>query len=197
VRVPSLLYGLYEDVLARSRDVVRHLAEGEAWSDELVGNLIDTHEKPGLLVLAGPSPLLARASAFHCYLLHFQIREALGQRRLRTDLNAAIFAASLHVAWGVLGLLAPANVMWMHESARRRPMVDASARFWTILIGEGDRYTVGLPRGESLWSVQNNLRYVLVNLGFDPSELLRPLPASGLAHFIDALDRRAAYTKPR
>lgn len=192
MRIPALLHGGYDGVLARCRDVVRRLAEGAAWHDGLVGGLADTGEEQGLLVLNGPSPLLAGVTGFHCYLLHFQIREALGRRRLRADLDDAVFAASLDAAWGVLGLLAPANVMWVHNPARHRPLLDASVRFWSALTGEGDRYTIGLPRGQSLWGVQSNLKYVLANLGVTPSELLAPLPASGLAHFVNALDSGTA-----
>ena len=188
MEIPDLLYGRYAEVNARCRKLVSRLARGVAWSEAVDGPLVDTQDRPGLLVLNGPSPILGGAAHFQCYLPHFRVRNAVGQRRLSADVEAAVFATSLETPWGFLGLLAPANVMWVHARERYGPLLQAGLRYWSILDAEGARYSVGMAAGQPLWSVQNNLKYVLANLGVPIAALQVPLPPRGLSELIERLD---------
>jgi len=186
--IPSLFYGRFDEVDARCGALILRLAGGEPWLEAIGRDLIDTRDTSGLFVLNGPSPLLGRTAEFHCYLPHFRVRDAVGQGRLAVEVEAAVFAASLLTPWGVLGLLAPANVMWVHAAERRRPLLEASLRYWKVFGDEGDRYTVGMPRGASLWNVQNNLKFVLANLGVPIPALNAPLSSGGLHELVKTLD---------
>lgn len=184
MEIPALFYGRYAEVDAACREVVAGLAGGESWAGAMDDAPIDTQDRPGLLVLNGPSPLLGGTAQFQCYLPHFQIRSAVGQKKLSADVEAEVFAGSLQTAWGVLGLLAPANVMWVYPRERYEPLVAASRRYWDVLDAEGPRYSVGMPTGQLLWSVPTNLKYVLANLGVPPAVLRSPLPPGGLAEVV-------------
>lgn len=188
MEIPDLFYGRYAEVNARCYRLVRRLARGVAWSEAVDGQLVDTRDRPGLLVLNGPSPMLGGVAQFQCYLPHFRVRNAVGQRRLSADVEAAVFATSLETAWGFLGLLAPANVMWVNARERYWPLLQAGLRYWSVLDAEGARYSLGMADGQPLWSVPNNLKYVLANLGVPVAALQVPLPPGGLAELIGRLD---------
>ncbi|HEY1752781.1 MAG TPA: hypothetical protein VGG29_16100 [Caulobacteraceae bacterium] len=183
--IPALLHGLDDVVDARCEALIERLAGGAGWDEAVGPERLDTRDTPGLLVLNGPSPMLAGTAAFQCYLPHFRVRDAVGQGRLAADVEAAVFAASLLTPWGVVGLLAPANVIWAHAPDRRRPLLAAALRHWPALAAEDGRYTVGAPRGQPLWDTTNNLKHVLANLGVPLPALQAPLPPGGL----DALVR--------
>ena len=94
----------------------------------------DTDKEPGLIVLNGPSPLLGGIPHFHCYLPLTMISEAISQKRLLPDIEGEIFEASLQTAWGVLGFLSPANLMWVYPQERHRPLLQASLNFGMSLM---------------------------------------------------------------
>ena len=188
MEIPALFHGLYDEVASRCDGVVERLAAGESWSDVIRGPMLDTHQSSGLLILNGPSPLLGGSPHFHCYLPHFRIRDAIGRAQLRSGADAVTFNASLQSASGILGLLSPANVMWVHSRERYVPFLKASLRYWELLAGEGPRYSTGLPTGESFSIVQNNVRFVLANLGVPTAVAGGPLSADRLAELVDELD---------
>ena len=188
MEIPSLFYGRYAEVNARCRDLVRRLRRGVAWTEAVDGPLLDTRDRPGLLVLNGPSPLIDDAAHFQCYQPYFRVRDAVGQGRLSADVEAAVFAASLETPWGLLGLLAPANVIWVHLPERYRPLLQAGLRYWSVLDAEGSRYSVGMAEGQPLWSIPNNLKHVLANLGVPIARLQSPLPPGGLAELVGRVD---------
>jgi hypothetical protein len=188
MQIPGLLHGPYDEVDARCDELIARLGAGTPWLEAFGGELLDSRVMPGLLVLNGPSPLLATTAEFQCYVAHFRIRDAVGQGRLPAEVEAAVFAGSLQTSWGVLGLLAPANVMWAHARERHRPLLEASLRYWDVFDAEQDRYTLGMPRGEPLWSAQSNLKYVMAQLGVPISALQAPLPSGGLQELVDAMN---------
>jgi hypothetical protein len=165
--------------------MVTSVKRGRTWSDTVaVGSMIDTTEVPGLLVLNGPSPLIGGASHFQCYLPLLEVEKALIEERLSPDVGKKIFEESLQTAWGTLGLLSPANVMWVASPERYKPLLNAAIQFWDMLYAEGDRYSVGLETGQDLWSIHTNLKYVLANMGISPAILKAPLPMGGLEALI-------------
>jgi hypothetical protein len=95
-----------------------------------------------------------------------------------SPIEDAIFAASHRTSWGVLGLLAHDSQSWLIPSSRHRPLLDAALDVWPELDAVGERYAVG-DHPRRLWSVPNNLHFVLANLGV-PNDMLRtPLPPEG------------------
>ena len=183
--IPSSLYGRYSEVKPRMRKIVMALKRGVDWNTAVgVANMCDTDNVLGLIILNGPSPLLGGTPHFHCYLPLTMISEAISHKRLLPDIEDKIFEASLETAWGVLGLLSPANLMWVYPQERHRPLLGASLRFWDVLDAEGERYTVGLNEGKRLWSIHSNLKYVLANMGVPSHILNSPLPPQGLVSLI-------------
>lgn len=180
MQIPGLLHGRPDEVARRCEGLIAKLASGRSFTDAIPEEWLDTGSEQGLLVLNGPSPFLRASADFQCYLPHFMIRDAAGAGTLSPNVELTVFEASLGTPWALLGLLAPANVMWVHEESRHRPLLEASLRYWDVLAGEGDRYTLGLPSGSPLWSLQTNLKYVLIHLGVPLEDLQRELPSGGL-----------------
>src|SRR5947209_5462341 len=116
--LPSLLYGLYSEATARCRSLAPRLSRGEAWDEAVGAPRLDTANREGLLVLDGPSPLLRSSSHFHCYLPLAHVAEAISKGRIIPSVEQAVFEASLHTGWGLLGLISPANVMWLYRRER-------------------------------------------------------------------------------
>jgi hypothetical protein len=187
VHIPSSFYGLYRNVKPRCRRIVTKLARGEALNDVIgADDTIDTATQPGMLVLEGLSPLLGGQPHFHCYLLHFQIKEAQFEGRLNADMVEEIFNASLQTEWGVLGLIAYQSTMWFAppekwRSTRYQPMLKACLQFWDTFEREGERYSGGSNSSKNLWNLPNTIRYILANMGVSKAVLKAPLPATGLA----------------
>ena len=76
--------------------------------------------------------------------------------------------------------LAHESQSWAFPQERHEPFVHAAVAAWKDLDSVGPRYYAG-AQGERLWSVPNNLHYVLANMGV-PTEVLRaPLPPGGPA----------------
>jgi hypothetical protein len=147
-------------------------------------SILDTSQVAGLLVLNGPSPLIGGTSHFQCYLPLLTIEKALIEKRLSPEVGNKIFEASLESPWGVLGLLSPANVMWLASPEKYKPFLKAVFQFWSLLYAERDRYSAGLEYGQDLWSIQTNLKYVLANIGVSTAILKAALPGGGLESLI-------------
>jgi hypothetical protein len=63
-------------------------------------------------------------------------------------------------------------------ASRHRPLLHAALEAWPELDAIGERYAVGgMPR--RLWSVPNNLHFVLANLGVPSGLLNAPLTPEG------------------
>jgi hypothetical protein len=171
----------------RSRNLVTGLARGENWDDLVkAAGLTDTAKCPGLLVLNGPSPVLGGASHFHCYLPLFCVKDAVSHGRLGPTVEETVFQISLESVGGILGLVSAANRMWAYPRHRHLLLFHAVCRFWQTLNAEGERYTVGSARGQRLWSVDSNLKYVMANLGVPTAILNAPLPEEGPASLVPA-----------
>jgi hypothetical protein len=181
---PTLYFGLYREVLARCRKIITGFAKSHKWC-ELALATSNTATSPGLLVLDGPSPLLGGTSHWHCYLLHKLVRDAVLGQRLQATIESEIFAESLQTSWGVLGLLAQANVMWLYPSERHRPLLNSVLGCWDELEAEGPRYSNGSTNGQDLWSVGTNLKFVMARSGVQQAVLQSELSSSDVKSLIN------------
>jgi hypothetical protein len=188
MRVPSALYGQYQEVKTRCRKITTSLVRGVAWNEAVnADETVETGEAQGLLVLHGPSPLLRGEPHFHFYPLLEHVKKALFEGRLPQEAEEKVFAESSQTPWGLLGLLSLPNVMWVYPANHHRPLLEACVKFWDELDALGQRYSVGLNRGQTLWEVNTNLQYVLVNSGVAPETVRETLPGANLISLIQSL----------
>lgn len=178
--LPAAQYGDWKAVKKRMRDVVARIKRGERIVDVMSqGGMLDTKDTPGMLVLAGERP--DTAQNFHCFVPWSPLHIAWFDIRVPPPdpaLDSQVFNDSLTVPWGILGLMAHDNQFWLLSADRREPFLQAVLRVWDDLNAVGARY-YGAIQGQDLWSVPNNLHFVLANKGV-PTELLRaPLPPGG------------------
>jgi hypothetical protein len=181
VQLPAIQYGDWKSVKRRMARVVTQLKRGADLVEVMTADgMLDSATMPGLLMMGGINP--GADANFHCYAPWRLAWEPLGEMRAEpttpTTIEDAIFVSSLRVPWGVLGLLAPDCQPWLYPAQRHRPLLHAALEVWPELDAVGTRYYSAL-QGRSLWSVPNNLHFVLARLGV-PTELLSaPLPPEG------------------
>ncbi|HEX8106821.1 MAG TPA: hypothetical protein VF516_03790 [Kofleriaceae bacterium] len=141
--------------------------------------MLDTETTPGLLSMFGI--ITGSVANFHCFMPWRTLWDAVvdeAQPSVPSPIEDAIFAASLRTSWGVLGLMAHDSQSWLIPASRHRPLLDAALEVWPALDAVGERYAVGsMP--QRLWSVPNNLHFVLANLGVPNDMLGAPLPPEG------------------
>jgi hypothetical protein len=178
--LPAIQYGPWSVVKKRMRTVVSQLKRGKDLGEVMTRDgMLDTSAHPGMLVLSGivqgPVP------NFHCFLPWTLALDALFDPRtptVPTPTEDAVFEASLRPPWGILGILAHENNSWLLRTKRHEPFLHAALEAWSELDAVGDRYCSSFY-GKRLWSVPNNLHYVLARMGV-PTEILNaPLPAEG------------------
>jgi hypothetical protein len=163
------------------RKVVTQLKRGAPLSNVMTRDgMLDPSEHPGFLVLSGI--MIGPAQNFHCFMPWEIAWDAMFDLRTAptspSPLEDATFEASLQAPWGVLGLLASHSQSWLIPRSRHEPFLHAVLAAWNELDSIGARYYAAV-QGERLWSIPNNLHYVLANMGV-PNEILRaPLPAEG------------------
>lgn len=179
--LPAIQYGDWKAVKRRMRKVVTELIRGAPLNEVMTGDgMIDPSEHPGFLVLSGI--MLGPAPNFHCFMPWKIAFDAMFDLRTvptaLSPLEDATFEASLQTPWGVLGLLATDSQAWLTRRVRHEPFLHAALSAWNELDSIGARYYAAV-QGERLWSIPNNLHYVLANMGV-PNEILRaPLPPEG------------------
>jgi hypothetical protein len=181
LELPAIEYGLHADVRRRASAAMRRFAAGTPWADALeAGDRVSTATSPGLVVLNGPAPLLAAEPNFHAFLPLALVLEGVRKGKLDDGLREEATLASLDTPWGLLGVLAPVNQMLVYPPSTHRPVLEAAVRWWDVLDAVGPRYTTGLREGARLWSVVNNLHFVLGRFGVSDDTLRTPLPTTGL-----------------
>jgi hypothetical protein len=181
VLLPAIQYGDWKTVQGRMRKVVTQLKRGASLIDVMTRDgVLDPAEHPGWLLMQRSAR--GAESHFQCFAPWRLADDAL--RDLRTEptvpsaVEQSVFAASLQTSWGILGLLSSDNQTWLIPRERHQPFLDAVLTVWSELDAVGARYYVAI-QGERLWTLPNNLHYVLANMGV-PTEMLRaPLPAEG------------------
>jgi hypothetical protein len=121
------------------------------------------------------------APCFHCFAPWRLVWDALFDLRsvptTPAPIEDAIFVASLRVPWGVLGLLSKDNQAWLIPRERYEPLLHAALAVWEELDAVGARYCWSMP--ERLWTLPNNLHFVLGKLGVPADVLRAPLPPEG------------------
>jgi hypothetical protein len=191
MRMPAVIYGTYKTAQSGVRSALTRFAHGAPWPAALIGaGTVDTAELPGLLLLSGPNPLLSNGDHFHLFLPLTQLSRTISQGRLAPAAEFGVFADSLTTPDGVLGLLAPPNVMWVYPPERQAPFLAAVARFWRALDDQGARYSIGMAVGSPLWDLPSNLKFVLARGGIDTAVLNAPLPPGGIDALIEAAANR-------
>ncbi len=188
MELPALFYGLYRDVKRRTSKIVTQVRKGADWMALVeAGGFLDTATTPGLIALEGPSPMLGGAPHFQMWLLWSQFRYA--EPPLTDEVDEAIFERSLSQPWSTLGMMGGNNSGWVREKRRYRPFLRAARRYWDLFDAEGARYTGGSRSASRLWSLPNNIMYVLANLGMSNEEMDPPWPPGGLPELIDRTER--------
>jgi hypothetical protein len=179
VLLPAVQYGDWRDVKKRMRKIVSRIKRGESIVEVMTEDgMLDVANHPGMVIVAG----IAHTgwTNFHCFVPWRPLVDALWDMRVASDLalRAKIFDESLRVPWGVLGLLSYESQVWFLDETRFQPFLDAVIDAWDEFDSIGPRYFTAV-QGKTLWSIPNNLHYVLANMGV-PHDLLRaPLPAEG------------------
>jgi hypothetical protein len=181
VQLPAIQYGDWKTVKKRMARVVTQLKRGADLVDVMTADgMLDTDRLPGMLVMHGIKQ--GSDPSFHCFEPWKLAWDALFDMRTEptspNEIEDSIFAASLRASWGVLGLLAHDSQSWLIPASRHRPLLHAALEAWPELDAVGSRYYWAV-QGQRLWTVPNNLHFVLANLGV-PTELLNaPLPPEG------------------
>jgi hypothetical protein len=181
VKLPVIQYGDWTIVQRLMDRVVTELLRGAPLGDLMTSDgLIDTSQYTGLLVMSGVRP--GPEPNFHCYMPWKLAGDALIARRrdpaVPTPEEDAIFDASLQAPWGVLGLLAGDSQSWLVPPQRHEPFLEAVLAMWPQLDEIGYRYSAS-DQPRPLWSVPNNLHYVLGQLGVPDDVLCAPLSPNG------------------
>ncbi len=177
MRFPLLLHGVYDDVLARCRATARKIADGERLADGAGGEWIEPENVEGLVVLHGPSPLLADSPHFHAYLLLLTLEGALARKADRDEVEQRVFDESLTETWSLLGLVSFANQVWLYSPARHLPFLRAVVAHLDDVLALDGRYSAGSTEGAALWEIPSNIKYALANAGVETGDLQSPKPA--------------------
>lgn len=181
MRLPAIQYGPWTEVKKRMRRVVTQLKRGQNLTELMTRDgMLDPSEHQGLLVLSGL--VTGPAPNFHCFMPWVIAWDALFDLRTTptspAPIEDAIFEDSLRTPWGVLGLIASENQLWLLPPTRHAPLLRAALAVWSELEAIGPRYYSAV-QGSPLWSVPNNLHYVLANMGVPIERLNAPLPPGG------------------
>ena len=178
--LPAIQYGDWRTVKGRMRKVVTRLKRGEPIVEAMTRDgMLDPADHPAMVVLS--SMTLGPVPCFYCAVPWIEAWSVLFDLRTTptqpTAVEDAAFMALLEHPWGVVGLLASNSKMWLNKE-RHAPFLQAALGFWDELDAIGARYFVA-AYGQRLWTVHNNLHFVLANMGV-PHEMLRaPLPPEG------------------
>jgi hypothetical protein len=178
--LPAAQYGDWAIVKKRMRSIVTRLARGESVVTVMSeGGMVDTATTPGMLMMGGT--MHRGWTNFHCFVPWQSLWQVLIDSPVSPGAPGtmdAIFRESLTVPWGVLGLLSYESQAWFIDETRFQPFLDAVLAVWGELDGNGPRYFTGV-QGTTLWSVPNNLHYVLANMGVSSDIIRAPLPPEG------------------
>jgi hypothetical protein len=190
--IPSFLYGLTRDVKRNCRKIVTKLKKGVTWDDATEGPCIETSEKPGLLVLDGPSPLLGGENHFHLYILHRVAFEVSLDGMFTEEIMDHYFHQSILQPWSISGILGGNNAIWFvgkNQNGKIKSFIEAIITFWPILAAEGSRYTIGSNTPQELRLLPTNIQYALANYGVSTEVLGEPLPEEGIGKLVPDLKK--------
>jgi hypothetical protein len=177
VLLPAAQFGDWPDVKKRMRRVVARIKGGESIVGVMTEDgMLDTDDTRGMLIMGG-TPHRGWKN-FHCFMPWRALWQALLEPPAQLESMSAVFRDSLTVPWGVLGLLSYESQVWFLDTARLEPFLVAAIGAWDQFEVVGPRYFTAV-QGTTLWSIPNNLHYVLANMGVPGDVLRAPLPAEG------------------
>jgi hypothetical protein len=170
MKLPAFLYGRYAEVNPRCRKLVAAFAKGARW-DDLAGDMVETRNAAGLIVLEGPSKTFDDADHFQCFVPARAVHDAVMNDRLPDTIYRDVAQQWMASAWGVLALLG--------QDGRGFPGPDqyiaflrAFLRCWNEFAAEGKRYSYGTHDARELWTMPTSIGYVLGQMGI-PLQTLR------------------------
>lgn len=148
MKLPALLYGRGRDAHRETKKVMTRLRRGMTLSEavEDLGGLVEVEDKPGGLVLEGPSPVTGARTGFHLYRL-LQVLQEHHRQTLFEPLEGDLFDALVTCEWGVAVLLSDwARIFFLnHEMAladrRYLRFLDAAVTHWLAFEGIGPRWS--------------------------------------------------------
>ncbi len=148
MKLPALLYGRGRDAHRETKKVMTRLRRGLTLADAVadLGGLVEVADKPGGLILEGPSPVTGARTGFHLYRL-LQVLQEHHRQALFEPLEGDLFDALVACEWGVAVLLSDwARIFFLnHQSAlannRYRRFLDAAAEHWPAFEGIGLRWS--------------------------------------------------------
>lgn len=181
LQLPAIQYGDWKTVKRRMRKVVTQLIRGDKLSDVMTRDgMLDPSEHPGFLVVSGI--MTGSVLNFHCFMPWKIAWDAMFDLRTTptspTPIEDAVFEQSLQAPWGVLGLLSSESNSWLIPRERHEAFLHAVLSVWNELDSLGERYCSSFY-GRRLWTLPNNLHYVLANMGVPDEVLGAPLPPEG------------------
>jgi hypothetical protein len=183
VKLPAFLHGLHKDVKARCLRKAKALAKGATW-EELASDWLETSEAPGLIVLQGPNPGLGGQPHFHVFALVRAMNDTLGYSRT-DEVTGRAFRSALGTPWGVLCFMGQDSYHYVNPPGSQLPFLEACARNWAELDGEGARYSMGTLDGKRLWESPTMIQYLLGQRGLPGVIVQKPLGPEGLAPLVE------------
>ena len=178
--VPSFLHGRYSEVKKAMNRKVTQLKRGAAWAD-LAGDLVDTRELPGLMVLDGPSRLIL-GEHFHFFVPGRVLHSAI-HNRLPDHSYVTLFEPVAATNWGFLTMLGQCGQAFLFPPGHQQHFLHVALHWWGELLAEGPRYSNGSDLGESLWKVFTNVRWALAREGLPRGRFQEPTEG-GLAELV-------------
>ncbi len=183
MQAPTLLHGRYRDVSRAAKRVARRLTRGESLS-ALVPSWMDLRGATGLVLLDGPSPLVGGSEHFHAFALTKALVEArLGQDR--SGWGRIWTEQCMKEPWSLLGVLAQ-DGQFVVQDDQRIDLLLRVVDYWDEFVALGDRYSLGLPWGQSLWSAAGGIRAALARMGVDVRHGDEPRAATDLRDMVHA-----------
>lgn len=177
--IPAFTVGNTREVLRQTRLRLTMIRQGASWDEAMNDRMVPLAGRDQLLVIGGPARELASGEHAQLYLpLEEIVRQSptTGQGRFPASFRERAFRSALGQPWSTLGLHGDLNGQsWVRPSARREPFIAATLRFWDLFTGVGERYSVGVSWGQSLWACSRSLHFVLASVGVPAEVLRRPL----------------------
>jgi hypothetical protein len=176
--IPGSLYGSYADVKRRCTKALRTVGKGTRWTEAfLTDGMLDVSKTPGVVMLYGPTPLVTGRN-FHVYLCPRVTQDALFGGVVPNEQEDEIFADCLTTSWGAVSLLSANQTLvaplarYVNPTARERPMVEASVRYWREWTALGARFTGITTIPDRIAVHAYGLRADLIKLGVPRERLV-------------------------
>ncbi len=148
MKLPAFLYGRGRDAHRETKKVMTRLRRGLALADAVadLGGLVDVVDKPGGLILEGPTPVTGARTGFHLY-RPLQVLQEHHRQELFEPLEDDLFDSLVTCEWGVAILLSDwARIFFLdHQGAladgRYRRFLDAAVEHWPAFEDIGLRWS--------------------------------------------------------